>query len=346
MLDVRDLEGVTLEDIRFDGRRTVGTCLALQTSRASVLDRGSLLRRCAFTGARHLVRVEATGSDSNGVSLLGGAVEDLRIEHCAFRPTLGSGGATPVGLHVTATGAGVEVRGCRFEGDAAAMIHCRGGALSVTSCHFANELIPSELRSGERTEDLHAAGPSGGVDVFLDRGPASPPARVYAQDCYSRSAQFLATCRGAASDAGGDSVIVALHHVNSVAVRPANIDPFRVLDLRWKPLIPVDKLTDGPKDGPGVPRPPGAWYQPPLPVWPPLPSPVQVRAPAPIHWHIDRTASSGLLLTGCRFDQLGDAPAVRAFVGCSGVGNLGLLGAPLRADDPATEMIAPLLSAR
>jgi hypothetical protein len=369
LVTVNNLESVVFEDVRFDGAGRVASCLALTTTRQNVMERPHLLRRCGFAGATEALvaaRATASGDIAPMADDVGGArTLDLRVEGCRFQPDSMRQTALQVS---TSPNLGVELEGCAFEGAAATMVHARGAGLSVVSCHFHNR-VPEVVTTPEG--DLHASGPEGDLDLFLDRDGNGPVASVFAQDCRSRSEQFLATVAGDPGVLCGDSTIVGLHHVRprveGVGVGVIEVPPPKRLPPIWtifeptplapgKVIDPKARLGDVNAQKPSAPPAPesiepvlkgGTFTLPPglkpntgVTAFRPAGSGV-----APIHW---RVASSGarLALMGCRFDQLSGLAAVRAFAGCAPVADLGILGSPdpIRAVNPTIVQRIPLLS--
>lgn len=208
-------ESVTFDEVRFDaGDARAAVCLRIT---AQVDDarpsRGTYLRRCSFRGASDaLVSVLTSPLVPTGDPALAGLErQTFEAEGCQFYPSARD--RTPRALVAQAPpSTDVEVRGCLFKGAALAMIHASSCSVSVTSSQFENTLTPGGAQFRD-IRDLHARGPEGGVDIFLDAVPQGAPATLYAQDCRSISRQFLATCRDAPPDTGRDSTIVSLHHV-------------------------------------------------------------------------------------------------------------------------------------
>ncbi len=268
MLTVQNFEAVTLDEVRFDARGLASRCLSLAVRRTDTVARGAWLRRCGFHGANEgLVDVTVVegAASNNGTVPSPVTAEDMRFEGCRFTPGIGPS-TLPTALHISTPPLyGVEIRGCLFEGGAAAMIHARSCALSVTNCQFSNNALPRSLQGGI-TEDLHRDGPEGGVDIFLDvrpsvemtsgmsdaerlQAPRRTPATLYAQDCRSSSIQFLATCRDAYPTLGRDCTIIGLHHEMPVEIeqglifvappqRPPPVDDYIIPD----PTVPT-KVT-------------------------------------------------------------------------------------------------------
>lgn len=173
---------------------------------------------------------------------------DLEFEGCVFEAQGPVGSA--VRLRSTGAVAGADFRGCTFAGEALAMIDAAGFDVSATGCRFENTMIPKALFGQVAPETgikLHAAGPEGGVDIYLRRGAFERDRRgvfetlarlivgaiankdvlavrlwphsaingtLSAQDCRSTSPQFLVTAEPWPDDDAPmrDATVIGLHH--------------------------------------------------------------------------------------------------------------------------------------
>jgi hypothetical protein len=266
-----EVDAARIEAVSFDGNGAASTCVAIDVTQEQDVTRLPYeLRRCAFKRgleslleARYFPDLLDFRTDwSDGVS-----VPQLQVEHCLFAPALGVRSKTgwasngtlntprevvPVAVWmIGATQTSIALRGCTFVGEASTMIRTQGSDVVLTSCRFANTLVPPKVRSATRAEsllDLHATGPEGGLDVFLEpaldltgadaRGQIvrteqqkrestqpypkggypqdTPLDRVLpaltAQDCRSTSVQFLATPIVSNATSGRDTTLIGLHH--------------------------------------------------------------------------------------------------------------------------------------
>jgi hypothetical protein len=361
MLLIEGMKGVSLEDVRFDGEERASSCLVIRGASGSS-DRAHLLRRCGFRGAtRALVSYEVDAAPPARGAAAPPPDEGLHIEHCRFSPRALSLRAT-VALALSGPEAtSVDVRGCTFRGEAAAMIHASTCSLTVASCHFHNTLMPLLRTDAASTDALHDRGPTGGVDLYLDALDGNNAAVLYAQDCRSTSAQFLVTS-AEATRGEGNVTVVGLHYSRGPEVTlrrepiythkdrprwfwdvfemtPVTFQPRSDSKFEATPKITAQKLpVSAANDPSGLPTkllsgtsvgaipdrrgfPEGGF-----PKYPGSLASVGVTF-APILWRLAGEDAGRLILMGCRFDFLPfDASVcVRGTPGASAIIDLGVL---------------------
>lgn len=305
---------VSLDNVRFDAAMRALVCVQIDATLVGASLDGAKHRmyQCTLRGATDaLLRLDASLGAAKGVETA--QAPALSIEGGVFEPARSpTTGEMPVAARLVApSSTTVEFRSVTFSGEARAMIHASSCMVSVTHCAFRNTAVPIRTQHDTALLDtLHASGPEGGVDIFLDTIRLDDlAASVSAIHCLSSSIQFLVARGVAPRLLRRDSTIIGLRHdSHGLEVRerrPANGG----ITLKW--------ISQPPVAPPGLIKPWGFdnGMLPAIPVYVPairmsgpgfsLPSASPSAIIPAILWDGESQGGGTFTLCGCRFDRTG-----------------------------------------